>query len=71
MDFQSFPYQLCDLVLLFNLCVRSFVHKIKNWDNNSIYLIWDISGLSDMIHVKCSEHLLAQRKSSVNVNIDV
>lgn len=71
MGFQSFPYQLCDLVLSLNLSLTSFMYKIKNLDNNSIYLTWDISGLSDIMHIKCLEQSLAQRKSSVNVNIDV
>lgn len=57
--------------LLFNTRLRFFIYKMKNLGNNSIYLTWDISGLSDIIHVKCLKQSLAQRKSSININIDV
>ena len=39
---------------------------------NSIYFIRDIAGFSDIvIYVKCLEQSLEQRKSSINVNIDM
>lgn len=70
MDFQNFPYPRSDLVLLFNLYLKFFTYKIENLDSNSIQLIWDISGLSGIIHMKCLKQSLAQRKSSININID-
>lgn len=71
LDFQSFPYHRCDLVLLFNPCLRFVIYKVKGLHNKSIYLIWDTSGLSDRTHIKCLEQSLKRGKGSINVNIDV